>query len=233
MENRRRQGRNTGAERGVIEMDLWTKWSRTRRDGIYSLTILFNMSTPSPPSKRVKFDEADTVQSATSSETVAATGAPTTDAQSADKQDTTDDGHYTFDNETGLFAAIKHTLGVRASNEQEVGITEYADSTVPAFAGIIKHRSAWHTHQSSLNCPDRAPRSSHMASCTDSPIFWFTRSGWTVKSYVSKTSKAPQRRSVSHKQRSQSSSPPPPRHQKRQAKSMVQSRHRSQQSRKV
>ena len=43
-------------------------------------------------------------------------------------------------NESGLFFALRSTLGLRASTEEEVGITEYVDPTIPPFEGIIKHR---------------------------------------------------------------------------------------------
>ncbi|KAM0752966.1 tRNA pseudouridine synthase D [Meredithblackwellia eburnea MCA 4105] len=46
-----------------------------------------------------------------------------------------------FANETtGLFALLKHHIGKRTSTEDEVGIHEYVDNSVPSFKGIIKHR---------------------------------------------------------------------------------------------
>ncbi|GAA6025772.1 hypothetical protein JCM11491_001986 [Sporobolomyces phaffii] len=47
-----------------------------------------------------------------------------------------------FDGPTskGLFAVLKPTLGIRAAEEPQVGITQFVDSTSDSFSGIIKHR---------------------------------------------------------------------------------------------
>ena len=88
------------------------------------------MSDSDPPAKRVKLD---TEVSATSDAPVAPPAAVPAPAALAKPQ-------FSFEGETGLFATVAPTLGVRAATEDEVGISEYADATVPPFSGIIKHR---------------------------------------------------------------------------------------------
>jgi hypothetical protein len=109
----------------------------------------------SPPSKRVKIDGPAAVpSSATQVSNVTTENAPNSSiAEKLNSAKSTDDSvatpvpattqdEKTFEHETsGLFSSIKSTLGVRASNEIEVGVTEYADNSIPSFAGIIKHRS--------------------------------------------------------------------------------------------
>lgn len=41
---------------------------------------------------------------------------------------------------TGLFKVLASSIGKRAANEEEVGITEYVSPDVQPFSGIIKHR---------------------------------------------------------------------------------------------
>jgi hypothetical protein len=47
---------------------------------------------------------------------------------------------FSFERETGLFGSVYHSLGLAASTELEVGISEYVDPTIPGFSAIIKHR---------------------------------------------------------------------------------------------
>ncbi|GAA5865441.1 hypothetical protein JCM8547_001245 [Rhodosporidiobolus lusitaniae] len=41
---------------------------------------------------------------------------------------------------TGLYGVLAPSLGKRAANEEEVGVTEYVSASVEPFSGIIKHR---------------------------------------------------------------------------------------------
>lgn len=47
---------------------------------------------------------------------------------------------FSFEGEKGLFGLVFPSLGFRASTEEETGILEYVDGTIPPFSGIIKHR---------------------------------------------------------------------------------------------
>jgi hypothetical protein len=46
---------------------------------------------------------------------------------------------------TGLFKVLASSIGKRAANEEEVGITEYVSPDVQPFSGIIKHRFVSHS----------------------------------------------------------------------------------------
>ncbi|KAK4691535.1 hypothetical protein P7C70_g9326, partial [Phenoliferia sp. Uapishka_3] len=65
--------------------------------------------------------------------------ATTVPAKSAAQVDVKHDP-FSFSGEGGLFGSLVGTLGKRASEEPEVGITEYVDPDIPPFSGIIKHR---------------------------------------------------------------------------------------------
>lgn len=49
---------------------------------------------------------------------------------------------FSFEGETGMFGAMKDSIGVAPVTEEEVGITEYMDPSIAAITGIIKHRCA-------------------------------------------------------------------------------------------
>ncbi|GAA5861466.1 hypothetical protein JCM3774_000257 [Rhodotorula dairenensis] len=48
--------------------------------------------------------------------------------------------HFFTDQAPGLFGVLAHSIGKRAANEDEVGITQYVSPDVEPFSGIIKHR---------------------------------------------------------------------------------------------
>lgn len=88
------------------------------------------MSDSDPPAKRVKLDP----------EATPAADAPVAPAAAAPAPAGPTKAQFSFEGEKGLFGTVAPSLGVRASTEDEVGISEYADATVPPFSGIIKHR---------------------------------------------------------------------------------------------
>lgn len=50
---------------------------------------------------------------------------------------------FSFDDEQGLFGLVKVRLGHEAPAEEDTGILEYVNASIPAFSGIIKHRYAF------------------------------------------------------------------------------------------
>lgn len=97
-----------------------------------------------PPTKRARLDQDASAVATDTTSAVAATTvlAPASATASAvGEQVAAPSDPFSFEHETGLFKTLKDSLGRRAATEEEVGVTEYADSSVPPFAGIIKHRS--------------------------------------------------------------------------------------------
>lgn len=88
-----------------------------------------------PPSKRVKVDSDSftPIASTSNSAPYQVTITPGLNKFETPKE-------FSFEGEEGLFGLVWPSLGFRASNEDETGILEYVDPTVPPFSGIIKHR---------------------------------------------------------------------------------------------
>lgn len=106
----------------------------------------FKMSDPAdqPPAKRVKLAEdpssslaSPSIPTTTTTPKVEAEIEPTT--KSVPKNYLTPQ-EFSFSEEKGLFELVFPSLGFRASTEEETGILEYVDGSIPPFSGIIKHR---------------------------------------------------------------------------------------------
>lgn len=80
-----------------------------------------------PAPKRQRLEEPATVDAAPAPLTAAASSSLIANFFTPDAQ--------------GLPGVLAHSIGKRAANEDEVGITEYVSPDVAPFAGIIKHRS--------------------------------------------------------------------------------------------
>lgn len=78
---------------------------------------------------------------------------------------------------TGLFRVLASSIGRRAANEEEVGITEYVSPDVQPFSGIIKHRFVAHSLARVLHIA-----TSDTPSHAGSPTFSSTKSDSTARS---------------------------------------------------
>lgn len=87
-------------------------------------------SVDEPTSKRARLasPEVESTPAAPSVPTAPSLASSTNDAFSLESA------------QTGLFASLVSTLGIRASTEEEVGITRFVNSEGEGFSGIIKHR---------------------------------------------------------------------------------------------
>lgn len=50
---------------------------------------------------------------------------------------------FSFDDEKGLFGLVKQRLGHETPSEEDTGILEYVNASIPSFSGIIKHRCVY------------------------------------------------------------------------------------------